>query len=151
MTRMRRVRTPQGVVRLHSFFGAGTARVRLICIVLFVAVPLPYTVVHLVRAGLGHELVAPLFFFAGLCLFVFLQLRQQPKIYGSDAGLELEWPWGTTRHLAWNDVVDVQQVSLTRLAGVAFRLGLRHGSITIQARDDFPERIYQLKLTQPVH
>jgi hypothetical protein len=85
----------------------------------------------------------------GLCAVSYWQLRQRPKVYGSEYGLDLVWVWGQKRNLPWDDVHDVQEVSSAWNTSPRFRLGLSHGSLTFYARADFPERSQQLKLTRP--
>ena len=136
-------------VKLHTFFGGGSARFKLFCVALVACGPLPWMIVHFALAGQARALVAPLGFLSGLFAVLAVQLRRQPKIYGSDGGLDLEWAWGTKRHLQWDDIRDVQELVSLGPSGVSFRLGLRTGSLVLCARRDFPERIYHLKLTRP--
>jgi len=105
--------------------------------------------VQFVTSGRARELPPALLISAAMGAIFFWQLRQLPTVYGNADGLDLTWPWGQKRHLPWEDVLDVQDITLPWSGRPQFRLGLRQGSLILYARRDFPERIYQLKLTRP--
>ena len=139
----------QAKVRLHPWYTGIFSKFAFGWAVLFFGGGVPWVTVQFVTSGRARELPAALLLSAAVGAIFFWQLRQRPTVYGSADGLDLTWPWGQKRHLPWEDVLDVQDITLPWSGRPQFRLGLRQGSLILYARRDFPERIYHLKLTRP--
>jgi len=147
---MAKAAIPAGALELHTGRYGGSARLLFVWSSVCVCLLVPWLTADFIRTGdQGDKTLLSLL---GLfCVVSFFQLRQRPKIYGSESGLDLEWAWGKRLHLPWAEVHDVRQLAFPPFGGARFRLGLSRGSIRFYACPDFAEKIYRLKLTLPTH
>jgi hypothetical protein len=131
---------PRRRLALHTAAYGGSARPLLIWGLIGWSVLLPGLAIDSVRHGTPRELLS-LCAMALVFGFIFwFQLRERPRVYASDAGLDLEWAWGTRRRIAWSEIRSVKANSLLgKYLGRRFRVQLVKGSLTFYARSDLPK------------
>ena len=92
---------------------------------------------------------APLFcglVFSGLCLWVgSARLRYVPLVWGSSAGLDLEWSTGDKRHLDWSEIREIRAHRVIRGGTKRFRVYLDTEAFEFNARADFPELVERFR------
>lgn len=133
-------------VELHTFLYGGTARLLLVWVFVVLLVGVPGGAGYLLVTGQARDLVNLFGVAAALCVVSWVTVRERPLVYGSRAGLDLEWAWGKKRHIAWKDIRHVKTTSLLgRFIGRRFRLELPKGSVEFYARPDLPKVIERFK------
>lgn len=93
--------------------------------------------------GFRHWEIAPLFAgiaAAGLVAWMFSgRLRYVPSLYGTRAGLDIEWPTGDKRHVEWHEIVEIRVHRVSGIHSKLFRVYLVDEALEFWARSDFPE------------
>ena len=149
MTAMALEQRPKYRIALHTAAYGGSARPLMIWTLIGLAILLPGPVIRALRHGTAGDLLNG---FAMALVFAWMfwfQLRERPRVYASDAGLDLEWAWGSRRHIAWSEIRGVEVNSLLgKYLGRRFRVQLAHGSLHFYARSDLP-KLLEPFLTPP--
>jgi hypothetical protein len=134
---------PSRPLVMHSIYG-DTARAFIIIGMLLVAPALAAAGSNGVPGG-ALSRFAMFLLLAGVGYW---QLSERPKIYGSTAGIEIEWPWGKRRHFDLADIVEVERAGWgdgSNAFGVVYLMRHRTGRLRFYAREGFAAQVEWLK------
>ncbi|HEY3667661.1 MAG TPA: hypothetical protein VGL19_16775 [Polyangiaceae bacterium] len=132
-------RTPSRIP-LHTAAYGGSARPLLIWGLIGGTIILPGIVIDTVRRGSARDIFNMLALALVFGWIFWFQLRERPRVYASNAGLDLEWAWGTCRRIAWSEIRSVKADSLLgKYLGRRFHVRLSKGSLHFYARSNLPE------------
>lgn len=136
-------------IPLHTAAYGGSARLLLILCLIGFTIMLPGIVSDVLRHGTTRDILNLLALALVFGWIFWFQLRERPRVYASDAGLDLEWAWGTARRIAWSEIRSVRANSLLgKYLGRRFHLQLVKGSLHFYARSDLP-KLLEPFLTAP--
>ena len=127
-------------IPLHTAAYGGSARLLLIWGLIGGTIILPGIVSDTVHRGSARDILNMLALALVFGWIFWFQLRERPRGDASDAGLDLEWAWGTSRRIAWSEIRSVKANSLLgKYLGRRFHVQLSKGSLHFYARSDLPE------------
>src|SRR5882724_4435053 len=130
---------PQARIVLHTAAYGGSARPLMIWTLIGLAILLPGPVIRALRHGAAGDLLNGFAMALVFCWIFWFQLRERPRVFAGDAGLDLEWAWGTRRRIAWSEIRSITADSLLgTYLGRRFRVQLVKGSLSFYARSDMP-------------
>ena len=139
----RRASTPDRV-QLHTIYSSSTSTLISVAMVGQMLVCLGAA-----TDGFRHWEIAPLFAglaAAGLVAWIFSgRLRSVPSLYGSGAGLDIEWGTGDKRHVDWHEIVEIRVHRVSGIQSKLFRVYLADEALEFWARADFPELVERFR------